>query len=141
MMHLLALFFLFTFPPKLVAQEPRLEILVQDAASDKGMIRVLIFADGQGFPASRKQAIHEFSVEPNQGSAIVKLSDLPAGTYAISAIHDEDENGKLNTNLVGYPTEKYGFSNNPRSYLGPPAFDKVAFDYSGKDQKIIINLR
>ena len=31
--------------------------------------------------------------------------DLPPGRYAVNAFHDENDNGKLDTNLVGIPSE------------------------------------
>jgi uncharacterized protein (DUF2141 family) len=47
--------------------------------------------------------------------------ELPKGKYAVSAFHDLNSNNKLDKNLVGLPTEKYGFSNNARGTFGPPA--------------------
>lgn len=45
---------------------------------------------------------------------------------AISAHHDRNENEELDKNLVGMPTEPYGFSNNPKRGYGPPKFEQVA---------------
>jgi len=39
------------------------------------------------------------------------FEDIPPGTYALVVIHDENMNGKLDTNWVGIPKEGYGFSN------------------------------
>ncbi len=52
----------------------------------------------------------------------VSLS-LPPGRYAVSAFHDANSNKKLDKNLLGMPTEKYGFSNNVRGTFGPPALE------------------
>jgi uncharacterized protein (DUF2141 family) len=46
---------------------------------------------------------------------------LSPGQYAVAAFHDANGNNKLDKNLVGLPTEKYGFSNNVRGSFGPPA--------------------
>jgi uncharacterized protein (DUF2141 family) len=46
-------------------------------------------------------------------------------------------NGKMDTNLVGKPTEGYGFSNNVIGKVGPPAFEKWLFEITG-DKKIIL---
>jgi uncharacterized protein (DUF2141 family) len=52
--------------------------------------------------------------------------DAPGpGQLAISAHHDRNENGELDKNLVGMPTEPYGFSNNPKRGYGPPKFEQV----------------
>jgi len=46
-------------------------------------------------------------------------------------------NGKMEKNLVGKPTEGYGFSNNVTGKFGPPAFEKWLFEITG-DKKIIL---
>lgn len=53
---------------------------------------------------------------------------LPKGKYAVSAFHDENNNNKLDKNLVGMPTEKYGFSNNVRGKFGPPSLTSQLFE-------------
>jgi uncharacterized protein (DUF2141 family) len=37
--------------------------------------------------------------------------NIPKGIYALAVIYDENMDGKLGTNLLGVPTEGYGFSN------------------------------
>ena len=54
------------------------------------------------------------------------VSDLPAGRYAVNAFHDENNNGELDTNLVGIPSEGYGFANDPSTTFGPPDFEEAA---------------
>jgi uncharacterized protein (DUF2141 family) len=51
--------------------------------------------------------------------------DIGPRQLAISAHHDRNENGELDKNLVGMPTEPYGFSNNPKKGYGPPKFEQV----------------
>ncbi len=58
------------------------------------------------------------------------FSDLPYGVYAVSAIHDENANGKLDTNFLHMPKEGVGVSNNIRPKLGPPRFDKAKFEFA-----------
>ncbi|APV48281.1 hypothetical protein BWI17_00450 [Betaproteobacteria bacterium GR16-43] len=66
--------------------------------------------------------------------------DVPEGTYAISAIHDENDNNKLDSNLIGIPTERYGFSNNP-SLWGAPKFSDAKVSVAGGTQHFAIQLR
>jgi uncharacterized protein (DUF2141 family) len=63
------------------------------------------------------------------------------GTYAVSVFHDENSNGKLDTNLMGIPREGVGASNGARGHFGPPKFDDAAFHFSGGqlDLKITVN--
>ena len=103
-----------------------LQLHITEASNDEGMIRVLIFSQESGFPDNAAKAVKSYSVPPKKGAASISVPGLPPGTYAIAVIHDKDSNGKLSSNAVGYPIEKFGFSNNPKVYFGPPSFEKAA---------------
>ena len=47
------------------------------------------------------------------------------GVYVIAVYHDEDSSQMLNRSGFGLPTEGYGFSNNPATLAGLPAFRSV----------------
>lgn len=55
-------------------------------------------------------------------------------------MHDENGNGKLDTNAVGMPIEGYGFSNNPR-VMRKATFDEAAFAVDDKGTVIELHLR
>ena len=118
-----------------------LQVFIRGASSDSGSIRILVFSKPAGFPDQVKQAVRSISLTPKGGKANFSLKDLPAGTYAVAVIHDQDNNGKLSTNAVGYPTEKFGFSNNPKVYFGPPSFEKAAFVLGKTPISLEISLR
>jgi len=50
-------------------------------------------------------------------------------------------NGKLDANLLGIPTEGYGFSNDARALFGPPSFAAASFAYDGRVLDLTIGLR
>lgn len=141
MLELIFTILLLTKTPTESPQNPVLEVSVQHANSDQGMIRILVFSSEKGFPDQPELAIRSISLSPKNKRGKVVIEDLPLGKYAISAIHDEDENGKLNTNLVGYPLEKFGFSNNPKIYVTPPSFEKASFEVQSGSKHLSINLR
>ena len=58
----------------------------------------------------------------------LSIRNLKPGKYAVRYYHDENLNGKMETNMVGKPTEGYGFSNNVIGKFGPPPFEKWLFD-------------
>lgn len=55
-------------------------------------------------------------------------TELPAGTYAVSAFIDLNGNGKLDTNLFGAPKEPYCFSKNYRPTFSATSFTDCSFD-------------
>ena len=51
-----------------------------------------------------------------------------AGRYAFAFLHDEDDNGRMNSDLIGLPQEGFGFSNDVRAGLGgAPSFESASF--------------
>ena len=76
--------------------------------------------------------IKSLSKEIEKQACIFTIDKLQEGKYSFRLFHDENNNGKLDTNWIGIPTEGYGFSNNAKSSFGPPAFKKTIFDLKGK---------
>ena len=101
-------------------------------------VRGIQSADGQVFVAVHgSEAKDEFPSgagvvaglnEPAQvGTMRFVVRDLAPGQYAVAAFHDENGNDELDTNLLGVPSEAYGFSNDASATFGPPSFKAAAF--------------
>ena len=70
---------------------------------------------------------------------VLVLRDVPPGPYGVTVIHDRNANGKLDSNIVGIPTEPYGAIRHARGRMGPPAFEDAAVDVQG-DTALTIHL-
>ncbi len=68
------------------------------------------------------------------------FEEIPRGTYALAVFHDENMNGKLDTNWLGIPTEGYGFSNDVKALKGAPSFSACRFQYDGGTLDMTISL-
>lgn len=92
---------------------------------------------------NEQNAVVKESVIPVENSrATIRYTDLSPGNYSVEAFHDQNNNGKLDTNPFGIPREPYGFSNNVRGSFGPPDFELTLFQVSGMTTtKIRILLR
>jgi Ca2+/Na+ antiporter len=60
------------------------------------------------------------------GSNIFNIIILP-GTYALAVSHDQNMNGKLDTNWLGIRIEGYCFSNDARRLFGAPSYPAARF--------------
>jgi len=108
-------------------------------ASNNGTIQIALFDGADGFPFRRiPLAVQE--VGSVSGTVNATFSNLEPGTYAVSLFHDENGNQKLDKNLLGIPSEGYGFSNNARRTLGPPNFSAAAFQFGAIGGRIYIAL-
>lgn len=100
-----------------------LKVELTNLKSDKGTIRYLLFKDGKGYPDDPSKSIKQGSFPAKQKA--FEVDDVPQGKYALTLIHDENNNGELDKNM-GIPVEGFGFSKNPVILFGPPAFKKVS---------------
>ena len=70
-------------------------------------------------------------------SSKISFDSISPGKYAIQFFHDENENQKMDFNLIGIPKEKFGSSNDVKPILGPPKFEKMLFEIY-EDKKIVM---
>lgn len=70
----------------------------------------------------------------------VTFAELALGTYAVSVLHDENQDNQLNTGSFGIPTEGFGFSKNPTIQTGAPDFSEAAVIVTGPNSKTEIEL-
>lgn len=83
-----------------------------------------------------KDAFRHSIVKVNGKVARCVFKEVPPGVYGISAFHDEDNDGKLNTNVVGYPTEEYCASNNARNMFSAPSWKDAKFKFKSGTVKL-----
>ena len=90
----------------------------------KGEIRIAMFDSKEKYT---KDPIHAIVLPVDSTTIIWTQEMLPFGEYAIAVYHDKNENGKIDTNLLGIPKEDYGFSNNARGRFGPASWQDSKF--------------
>lgn len=76
----------------------------------------------------------------NANTMEFSFKGLGSGVYAVSIYQDENDNGKLDANFMGIPSEPYAFSNNAKGMFGPPSFEDCKVEVSSGSQSIIISL-
>lgn len=76
----------------------------------------------------QKKVVKQLAITIQNLRAEYVFADIPSGKYSIRLFHDENNNRKMDTNLMGIPKEGYGFSNNAKGTFGPPAYEKTLFD-------------
>jgi uncharacterized protein (DUF2141 family) len=104
-------------------------VALQGVKKNAGSIVLCIWSQEDGFPDCESgKAARRIVVPANATSA--RFENIPAGTYAISAFHDANGNGKLDSNFLGLPLESVGMSNNPK-LNGPPRFKPARFNLAG----------
>jgi uncharacterized protein (DUF2141 family) len=91
----------------------------------KGLLGAELFTSPAGWPEDVDKSFRHqhFPIEGNHATA--RFDHLPAGKYGVAILHDENENQKLDRNLLLVPKEGFGFANNPHVLLVAPSMEKA----------------
>ena len=115
-----------------------LEITIKNIREVKGSLRIGLFDNERDFP---KKAVVGKVIAVTADSLTVVFTDLKPASYAVSVIHDENSNGKLDTNILGIPKEGFAFGNNAMGMFGPPSFKNAQVTISNTTAKQVIVLK
>ncbi|WP_051878699.1 DUF2141 domain-containing protein [Chryseobacterium sp. FH1] len=97
---------------------------VSDLVTDKGSVYLGLYNKKDGF-LKENTAFANAKVKTTGNKISYTFKNLPLGDYAVAVYQDVNNNGKCDRNMIGYPTEGFGFSKNYRPKLSAPTFDDV----------------
>ncbi len=122
------------------ASSGAIEVEIPDLRSARGSVRCGLYATAKGFPEVPPSRSVVVTVRAKQATCAFK--DVPAGQYAVSLFHDEDNDGALDKNFLGVPQESYGVSNNKTYAMSAPKYNESAFKLAaGETKRLTIKLR
>lgn len=105
--------------------------------SREGVILMAFFTDEKAFRAEDVLFFRSFDKSRvKDGRMTVEIS-VKCGIYGISVIDDENNNGKMEYNLLGIPKEGFGFSNFNLKKMRKPRFSDFSFIVAEKEVKDI----
>jgi uncharacterized protein (DUF2141 family) len=130
MNRLIILSLLLTAISNLSYSQYKLDVEILEIRNTRGNIMLQLFDRNENIVIQEKSPIKD-------NRCLFSFANLKPGKYAVRYFHDENLNGKMETNFVGKPTEGYGFSNNVIGKFGPPPFDKWLFEIN-EDKKIVL---
>ncbi len=110
-------------------ENPKLVLKISNIQKMQGDIKIGVFKSESSF-LKEDLAVKNYSIKVIKNTAILTISDLPKGEYAISMFHDENSDNKMNTNFIGIPKEPYGFSNNVKPKMSAPKYKDCKFNFS-----------
>lgn len=126
-------FFLFLLPLQSLNAQSELKVVIANLESSKGAVIIDLLDKDE-------KTVEARTVKISDNKCTIIFKDLPNDQYAIRHIHDENENGELDTNFIGMPKEGFGYSNDPKGKFGPPDFEEWLFTVAG-DTEIQITTR
>lgn len=119
----------------------KLVVQVAGVRAARGEVAVTLYPDEpRRFLAPKGKLLRERT--PAKVQAITACFFLPRpGHYAVAVYHDENGDRDFNRTLVGLPAEGFGFSNDPSTTTGLPAFKAVRFQAGSGETQIRLKLR
>lgn len=104
----------------------------------EGEVRIAMFNSKETYT---KEPIHAVVLTVDSTAITWEVEQLPFGEYAIAIYHDKNTNGKLDTNILGIPKERYGFSNNARGRFGPASWADAMFVVDSIAYQTIVEIK
>jgi uncharacterized protein (DUF2141 family) len=117
-----------------------LEIKVTGLKDVVGQVSVNLFNDESGFPEDSKKAFLYQTIDVKSENESVYFRNIPSGHYAFAVLHDANENGVMEKNLLGIPKEGFAFSNNYKPLVKSPSFSQASFILGEKDTVLIVEM-
>lgn len=118
-----------------------IRVVVKGISPVSGNIGLLLFKSKEGFPGERDKSVMQAKIMVKSSSVEHLFSGLSPGRYAVSIVHDANNNGKLDTNFMGIPKEGYGVSNDATNMFGPPRFEDASFLLGSQNKAIQISVK
>ncbi|PRX54305.1 DUF2141 domain-containing protein [Flagellimonas meridianipacifica] len=104
-------------------------ITIDNVLNDNGKVMATLHTEDTFMKGPGIQNL-ESSIE--DGKVSLTFKNVTPGTYAIMALHDTNENRRMDYQENGMPSESYGMSGNEMS-LGPPNFVDAKFEVAQED--------
>jgi uncharacterized protein (DUF2141 family) len=115
-----------------------LRVEISNAQSDTGKVYFALFDSAAGYDGGRPHAKAVSRIGDDR--PFVVFTDLSPGDYAVTVFQDRNANRRLDTNLLGIPTEPYGFSRNAMGRMGRPDFAAAAVRLPAAEDNLVIDI-
>lgn len=116
--------------------QTEVEITILNAGLRDGKVLLSVFSNAADYGQKKVFAAYELA---SDRIPVVTTISLKPGKYVFTVFQDRNGNGKADTNLIGIPVEKFGFSNYNAGGV-PGVFEKHQLGIGGARQKIRLNL-
>src|SRR5690606_29746871 len=112
-------------------------VRIENLNLKKGDIYIAWYNNPAGFGKPEHNYLSKVEGVEGVQSWEYTFKNIPEGQYAIAVFFDTDGNGKLSTNFMGVPSEKYAFSNNAFKRTRMVRFEEAAFEVKSATKQVL----
>lgn len=109
--------------------------------SAKGQIVLNIFKDSETYGKEQPYKKLLFAKKGLVNGTLSLDLTLEPGTYGITLLDDENENGEMDKNIIKMPKEGFGFSNFFLEKNKRPVFDDFKTEIKGDNNNVAIRVK
>lgn len=133
---------LLTSPILLAAESPTGDLRVNLAGlrNAKGTLLLCLSGNPRHFPDCGSDPAARMIKVPAARAKGLAFTGVAPGDYALSVMHDENGNARLDTTM-SIPREGFGFSRNPVVRFGPPKYRDVRFAMTATSMSLPIKMK
>ena len=113
---------------------------IANLENSTGHVFIALFNNQEGFPSEGRKAMKNAKTLIVNKKATFVFQDLPYGYYAATTYHDENDNNKLETNILGIPKEGVGASNMRNILMGAPRFEMSKFKHQTQETHVTLTM-
>ena len=106
-----------------------------------GQVCLSLFSSSRGFPNDGSRALEARCINLKEATPVITFQNLRLGSYAVAVFHDFNNDGIFNVNGIGIPKEGFGFSRNPKIFMGVPKFEDAVVIIASSKNNIQIELK
>lgn len=119
----------------------RLIVNIDGVRPGGGLIAVSLYSDNRGKFLAKRGALY-VGRAPATAARTRMCIHLPrTGIWALAVYHDANANRSFDRTGVGLPAEGYGFTNNPSTVFGIPAFSTVRLNVPRNNMATTVRLK
>ena len=117
-----------------------LKVKVKGLRSANGYILIGLYKDQSTFKKREPYLSKKYSKKTLRNGELFFNLTLPAGTYGVTLLDDENSNGKCDYGFL-LPKEGFGFSNYYHRGLSSPRFDDFDFKLTESLQSVVVQVK
>jgi len=119
------------------AQEAKgqdITVTIENISNDRGHVVIGLHTTDTFM---KTEALQQTAAKVKDGKVVYTFKNVAPGNYALLALHDENDNKRMDFEPNGMPLESFGLSNNPM-LMGPPTFSEGKFVVADKNVELTI---
>lgn len=135
-LRFLLFIFVLLVVPAIYAQE--VNLCIQNIKTDQGVLYIGVFDSEESFNnemTSKSLRCKKITMINNEMQINIRLEP---GTYGISVLDDENNDGKMNWKYLAVPREGFGFADYYHTGLKKPRFHNFSFTIDRDEKKTMI---